>query len=221
VHLFDKKIIKINLNNKNMKKSILCITGVIMLVILHSCNITVAGLCSGYSRLSDEHKKQIVFLDTKDNVCELEKDGKIYAITGDQLHTCLETQENAMVYSWVPHCTSSSCYLLSYVQSYCDSHGFTLYVIASYYDTTRMFVEQNNISLPLFSPNEKYYKTKYRNRYTKLFMKDLIKDEKLVKEIWYKNMLIFNYGKLTTYSLKLEDDTTDNSDAIKLWNEIK
>jgi hypothetical protein len=198
--------------NQIMKKSILGIAGVILLISLHGCAIT--GLSSGYSRLSEEHKKQVVFLDTKDNVCEVEKDGKIYAITGDQLHKCIETKEIVMVYSWVPHCTSSSCYLLSYVQSYCDSHGFTLYVIASYYDTTRMFIEQENISLPLFSPNEKYYKTKYRNRYTKLFMKDLIKDEKLVKEIWYKNMLIFNYGKLTTYSLRLEEDETDRWEVI-------
>jgi len=194
------------------------ILGIAGILSLHSC-ITIDGLTSGYSRLSEEDKNQIVFSDAQDNICELSKNGKIYAITGDQLYKCIETQENVMVYKWVPHCTGSHCYLLSYVQSYCDSHGFTLYVIADYYDSTRMFREQENISLPLFSANEKYYKTKYRNRYTKLFVKDLIKDEKLAKEIWYKNMLIFSYGKLTAYSLKLEDDDAEGSEILKPWNE--
>jgi len=201
---------------KKMKKSILCIAGMLL---LYSCNITMDGLTSGYSKLSEEEKQRIVFLDTQDDVCELSKDGKIYAITGDQLYKCIETQENVMVYTWVPHCTGSHCYLLSYVQSYCDSHGFTLYVVADYYDSKRMFNEQENISLPLFSANEKYYKTKYRFKYSKLFMKDLIKDDKLAKEIWYKTTFVFNYGKLTAYSLTLEDEDADKSEILKPWNE--
>jgi len=178
----------------------------------------MSGLTSAYSHLSEEHKNKIVFLATEDKVCELEKDDKIYAITGDQLYKCIETQENVMIYNWVPHCTSAGCYLLSYVQSYCDSNGYTLYVVAAYYDSTRIFNEQENVSLPLFSANEKYYKTKYRNKYTKLFMKDLIKDDKLCKEIWYKKTFVFNYGKLTAHSLKLEDDNADGT-ILKPWNE--
>ena len=198
-----------------MIKSIFLIAGIILFALLYGCNFSIAGLTSGYSRLSEENKKQIVFLDTAENVCEIEKEGKIYAITGDQLYKCIEKKENVIVYSWVPHCTSSSCYLLSYVQSYCDSHGFTLYVIASYYDSTRMLVEQENISMPLFSANEKYYKTKYRSKYTKLFMKDLLKDDKLANEIWHKNIFIFNYGKLTAHSMKLEDYEADRWEIIK------
>ena len=78
-----------------------------------------------------------------------------------------------------------------------------------------MLVEQENISMPLFSANEKYYKTKYRSKYTKLFMKDLLKDDKLSNEIWHKNIFIFNYGKLTAHSMKLEDYEADRWEIIK------
>lgn len=197
-----------------MKKSILCIAGVILLILLHGCNITITGLTSGYSKLSEEHREKVVFLDAKDNVYEQEKDGKIYAITGEQLRKCIETQENVIIYKWVPHCTGPHCFLLSYLQSYCDSHGYILYVVSSYYDSTRMITEQKNISLPLFSINEKYYKTKYCCRYTKLFVEDLLKDKKMAKEIWYKNTFIFNYGKLVSTSLHIEDEP-DRWEVIK------
>ena len=191
-----------------MKRIILRIAGIILLISLCSCNITITGLCSGYSKLSERYKENIVFLDVKDNLCEQKEDGKIYVITGDHLYKCIEKQDNAMVYLWGPLCSSKYCYPLSYIQSYCDSHGYILYVIAEYYDETTISAQQKNISQPLLSINDKFYKTRYCNKYRKLFLKDLIRDITPSKEILkYHRVFIFNYGKLASSSLHLEDDT--------------
>jgi phage pi2 protein 07 len=198
-----------------MKKSILCIAGTILLVSLYSCNITIYGLTSDYSKLSEKYKKQIVFSDGKENICELEKDDKIHVTTGSQLRKCIETQDSVFVYLWNTQCHSKFCYPLSYFQSYCDSHGYKLYVVAQNYDETKMSAQQKSILQPLLSINDAFYKTKYRNKYIKLFAKDLVNDPTLPKKTFSRNNIyIFSYGKLVSSLPHLEEEP-DRWEVIK------
>ena len=182
-------------------------------ILLNSC--TIRGFFSDYKHLTEEEKTKIHFIETNEDICKLKKDGKIYAITGHQLNNCVAKNEKVMIYQWVPHCHGETCYPLSHVQKYCNSHGLDFYVVASYYDAKRMFAEQENIDMPLFSINENYYKAKIRSRYTKLFMRDLLKDKKLTKEIWWHTSFVFNNGKLVDSRIIMEDENAGELKTIE------
>jgi hypothetical protein len=184
-----------------MKANILLIAGIFF---LNSC-ANLVGFYSDYEKLSKDDKEKIVFLDSNYDICDLKKEGKIYAVTGTQLRKCIETKDSVMIYKWVPHCKSEFCYSLSYVQKYCDSNNLLLFVVMDYYASNRMFIEMENISQPLFSINERYYKKRIRSGYSKRFMRDLLNDKKLFKEIWWQTSFIFNNGKLISSRINMED----------------
>jgi len=177
-------------------------------ILFQNCGISVIGLYSDYEKLSEIDKEKIVFLNENDGICEIKKDEKIYAITGSQLLDCIETKENVLVYIWTPYCTQPTCYPLSHVQKYCASNGLILYVIANYYDSERIFSEQESIDLPLFSMNERYYKRKLRHSYSKKFINDLLKNEKDRKKIIWNGSFIFCNGKLVDSKINMEDENT-------------
>jgi hypothetical protein len=163
---------------------------------------------SEYSRLSDEEKQKVIFTDTSASVCKPEKDDKIYAITGNQLRNCIEAEEKAMVHIWLPY--GAGYYPLSYLQSYCNSRGITLHVVAKIYGNIRvMYYEQTTVSAPLFSINEQYYGTPGRgNKYLNLFIDELIQGTNLTSEqllgVDKSRFLFFDNGKLTSFSDSLE-----------------
>lgn len=174
----------------------------IIILLLNGC------VYSGYRELRKRDREKVVFLDPHEDICELKKDEKIYAITGNQLLKCIEAKKNVLVYTWIPYCKGEYCYPLSHVQSYCDSHGLDLYVVVLYYDADRIFIEQN-LSQPLFSVNERYYGTKFQKKFIQLFVKDLLENEKSVNEelfnkIWWSNAFVFKDGKLASYHIKMD-----------------
>ncbi len=56
----------------------------------------------------------------------------------------------------------------------------------------------------MFSINEKYYKTRYCNKYYKLFMKDLLSNQIFNKDDIYNRIFIFENGKLQSTSFQIE-----------------
>lgn len=57
-----------------------------------------------------------------------------------------------------------------------------------------------NINTPLFSIDEIYYESKFRNKYIKKFTKDLLSEEPNTEEIlkeFYGGIYLFENGKLT------------------------
>jgi len=172
--------------------------------LLQSC-IVVPPLGSRYKYLSEDSKNSIVYLNPEDDICYLENNDKIFAITSEQLYKCIKEKEKSMVYFWTIHCKSEYCYPLSFVQSYCDSRNINLYVIITYYDDTYLRIGQKTTSSPIFSINEKFYKKKIQWNNTHLFIKELIKDKVVTDEILYSGVYIFNYGNLLSYSYKIVD----------------
>lgn len=191
-----------------MKKTFLILLYISALFFLHSCIVDL-GIKTRYKKLTDSDKTKVVFLDTNlTNINELKNDGKIYAITGQQLLKSIEEMENVMVYKWKPYCSSEFCYPLTFIQNYCDSNGLILFVIVDHYDPQLMFTEID-ITKPLFSINEKYYKTCSRTKLSKKFFYDIIKDEKLTNETYGKPSKIFKYGKLECFNINMEDDHSE------------
>jgi len=187
-----------------------CVT---LIFFSNSCIVDL-GIKSRYKKLNDFDKSKVVFLDvSKTNIDEMKNDGNIYAITGKQLLKTIEKLENVMVYKWKPYCSSEFCYPLSFIQKYCDSNELFLFVIVDHYDTQMMFKELDIIK-PLFSINEKYYKTSSRKKLSKLFMLDLLKDEKLSNEIFWHTSFVFKNGKLIDSRIKMEDD---NAGELKIF----
>jgi hypothetical protein len=163
------------------------------------------GFYSGYSELTEQEKNNIVFTEPDFDICNLQNDGKIYSITGTQLQNCILKQPKSLVYIWSPHCSSENCYSLDLMQAFCEKNGFTFFVISEYYDSEMLKVEITKLKqYPMFSINEKYYKTRYCNRYSMLFVKDLLSDEIFKKDYKFNRYFIFENGKLQSTSFKIE-----------------
>ena len=186
-----------------MKNQSILVLSIFAIIILQSCRVDL-GLQSQYKRLSENDKEKIIFLEPNAEICELKKDGKIYGITGKQLLECIETQENVMVYFWKWSCTSDLCYPLIHVQKYCDERGLILYAVVADSYRSRMFLELESLSKPLFAINEFHYQEKKPTKFIKLFMEDLLKDPELSKEIWWHGSYVFNHGKLVDSNIIME-----------------
>ena len=197
-----------------MKNYVLLSFVIIVIVLITSCSFNIKGLYRDYNKLSKKEKELIVYLESTKKICEIKKDNKVYAITGEQLRKCIETRENVMVYSYTPYCTRETCYPLSQYQKYCDSRGIDLFVVANCYDSI-IFSEQESLTLPLFSINNKFYKKRFRHKYSELFTRDFLINEDNIDELLWKNQLIFNYGKLVEHSVKIVDDTEGQLKTIE------
>lgn len=177
----------------------------ILILVANSCIITnTPGFYSGYSKMSTIDKERVIFLDTSYRICELANNNKIYAINGLQLSICLNNTEKSVVYFWSPNCHADKCYSLKLVQDFCTLNNYSLFVIAQYYDMPKMLTQNQYLSqFPMFSINEKYYKTQYCNKYYKLFIKDLLKYQEYSKNDIYSNFFLFERSKLVSCSIDI------------------
>ncbi len=99
-----------------MSKNIIYI---IVVILFSSCIITnTPGFYSGYSKLTEQEKNNIVFTEPDFDICNLQNDGKIYSTTGTQLQNCILKQQKSLVYIWSPHCSSENCYSLDLMQAF-------------------------------------------------------------------------------------------------------
>jgi len=167
-----------------MSKNIIYI---IVSIFFSSCIITnTPGFYSGYSKLTEQEKNNIVFTEPDLDISNLQNDGKIYAISGTQLKNCILKEQKSLVYFWDPYCHSQKCYSVDLMQEFCEKNGLALK------------------QYPMFSINEKYYKTRYCNRYYTLFVKDLLSNQIYKKDDIYSSFFIFENGKLKSTSFQIQ-----------------
>lgn len=179
---------------------------IIIVIFFSSCIITtIPGFYSGYSELSEQEKNNIVFTEPDFDICNLQNDGKIYAINGTQLRNCILKEPKSLVYIWSPNCQSENCYSVDLVQEFCEKNGFAFFLISEYYDIEKLKIDKSKLKqYPMFSINEKYYKTRYCNRYSTLFVKDLLSDQIFKRDYKFSRYFIFENGKLQSTSFQIQ-----------------
>lgn len=160
-------------------------------IIFYGCVITrTPGLYTGYNRLNESDKEDIVFLNKDSNICNLKDHNKIFAVTGKQLRACLKNNDTSIVYIWAPDCHSQSCILVSACQQYCSSKNYNLYVVAEYYSIKKMQI-QNVSDFPMLTSNQRYYKIEFVDKLYRHFSADLTDGEILKNENAGYRFLVF------------------------------
>ncbi|MBO7445598.1 MAG: hypothetical protein J6T86_04235 [Bacteroidales bacterium] len=182
-----------------MKKSLLYL---LVAVTIQSCAIYhTPGFNSGYRRLTAEEQNKVCFVSSVDEIPD-QNDGRIMAVTAKQLSALLTRTENALLYLWSPHCSSSVCIPLSTIQDDCDKANLQLYVLTEYY--TDAFMQNDFLTHPMLSVDELHYKTSYCNSYMKRFLSELIPNDKK-ESVSHHRFLLFSKGRLVESYEKMED----------------
>ena len=169
-----------------MKKLLLFIA---LALVMQSCVVLIDKSPYGESNfmtaLSSEQKNMVYWTSDSTSLEGLVNDGRIYAINPNQLKELLKSKEIAIVYKWLPTCTSENCTSLGLTQSYCDEKGVELYVVADNYNDA--FSQIEDIKNPMFSINSGYYvKTNYLlNKLQEQFYKELL-GEKYDKKNYHR-----------------------------------
>lgn len=159
------------------------------------------GFNSGYKRLTADEQKRVCFVSSVEEIPD-RNDGRIMAVTAEQLSALLKKNDTTLLYVWSPHCSSSSCVSLKAVQDYCDQANLPLYVLTEYF--TDAFTQNEFLSRPMLSVNEFHYKTSYCNSYMKRFLSELIPDDKRESDSNHR-FLLFSKGSLVQSYEKIED----------------
>lgn len=172
-------------------------------LLINSCIITrTPGFYNGYKDLSEEEKGKVVFLAPNSKIDTLRNNGQIVVVYGEQLREYITNSDTIIIYRWSPNCTADACISVLACQEFCTSKNYKLIVIAEYYNLEKMEV-QNIGNLPIFIPNHIYYKKYYANRLNRLFMEDILKDNKLENDEQDYRFLILNKGKIVDFKNKL------------------
>ena len=148
-----------------------------------------------------EEKEQIHFVSSVDEIPH-QNDGRIMAITANQLTEMLNNNDKTLLYLWSPHCSSNVCVSLKNIQDFCDKANIHLYVLTEYY--TDAFLQNKLLSNPMLSVNEFYYKTSYCNLYMKRFLSELIPEERK-QSVSYNRFLLFLNGQYSQSYEKIEE----------------
>ena len=182
-----------------MKK--ILISGLLSVMLQACVIIHTPGFNSGYKRLMYEEKEQIHFVSSVDEIPH-QNDGRIMAITANQLTEMLNNNEKTLLYLWSPHCSSNVCVSLKNIQDFCDKANIHLYVLTEYY--TDAFLQNKLLSNPMLSVNEFYYKTSYCNLYMKRFLSELMPKERK-QSVSYNRFLLFLNGQYSQSYEKIEE----------------
>ncbi len=177
------------------KQTLLYILTVMLFFSYLGCTIKVIGLYNGYKDLTTEEKTNVILLNAKQSICELNQDYKIYGVSGNQLLECLSQNDTSLVYDWAPRCDSEYCVLLSACQDFCSKKGYNLYVVAEYYDM-KIMNAQNTIDFPILTANHNYYNEYSINKLKNKFEGELLNGQPLPKESETYRYLFFDGDKL-------------------------
>ena len=174
----------------------------VLTFVFQACAIfRTPGFNSGYKRLTAEEQKRICFVSSVEEIPN-QNDGRIMAVTAEQLSALLKKGDTTLLYLWSPHCSSSVCVSLKVVQDYCDQANLSLYVLTEYY--TDAFTQIEFLSRPMLSVNDFYYKTSYCNSYMKRFLSELIPDDKRESDSNHR-FLLFSKGCFVQSYERMED----------------
>ena len=170
--------------------------------VFQSCAIVrTPGFNSGYRRLTAEEQKRVCFVSSVEEI-PVRNDGRIMAVTAEQLSALLKKNDTTLLYLWSPHCSSSVCVSLKAVQDYCNQANLPLYVLTEYY--TDAFTQNEFLTRPMLSVNEFHYKTSYCNSYMKRFLSELIPDDKRESDLNHR-FLLFSKGSFVQSYERMED----------------
>lgn len=182
-----------------MKKILLFL---VLTFVFQACAIVrTPGFNSGYKRLTAEEQKRVCFVSSVEEIPD-RNDGRIMAVTAEQLSTLLKKNDTTLLYLWSPRCSSSSCVSLKAVQDYCDQAKLPLYVLTEYY--TDAFPQNELLSRPMLSVNEFHYKTSYCNSYMKRFLSELIPDDNRESDSNHR-FLLFTKGSFVQSYERMKD----------------
>lgn len=182
-----------------MKKILLFL---VITFVFQACAIVrTPGFNSGYKRLTADEQKRVCFVSSVEEIPD-RNDGRIMAVTAEQLSELLKKNDTMLLYVWSPHCSSSSCISLKAVQDYCDQANLPLYVLTEYF--TDAFTQNEFLSRPMLSVNEFHYKTSYCNSYMKRFLSELIPDDIRESDSNHR-FLLFSKGSLVQSYERIED----------------
>lgn len=137
-------------------------------VITSSCSIQ--GLTNDYSRLSTQEKTKIITLESFENI----NTENVYKINALQLREELAKHPKSLVYIFKNGCTSDLCRPMFTYENYAKKNGYRLFlVMEGYGNLNATLVQRSNFTSPLFSIDNEYYNSKYRNTYTRYFENEL------------------------------------------------
>ncbi len=144
------------------------------ILILISSSCSFPGLFSAYKKVNKENPSLLKRATDKTRICNTQYSDscKVLVLNAEDLKTCLNASDRAILYLWSPHCSSPYCYGLDRVQAYCTEKGLKLYVVADYYDTETM-TAYYELNFPIIGIDMKKYKNKLTPIYTKKFLADL------------------------------------------------
>lgn len=107
-----------------------------------------------------------------------------------------------MVYFWNPNCSADVCIPPNYAQEFCSRHGINLFVIAVYYDYSKMSYNFD-LNRPVFGIDTEYYKTNLTAKYLDRFKVHLLGENYAGDE--YPRFLLFQSDSLILARSKIEE----------------
>lgn len=183
VEIFECKCFILNLKckfyiqakiNSKLSTSLKSILSVFLIFILYGCqfNGSLKGLISYRTEIEEpglKNKISYVFY------CEgnLAKQSQIVITNGKEVKRCIARYSKVLMYLWKPNCQSDYCLDLELLQSYCDKINYELFIVAEYYDQTRMN-KAYLINRPIIGIDTYYYESDFTKKYVSRFMKDLV-----------------------------------------------
>ena len=177
---------------------------ILSILFLSSCiTIELSGYNSGYRKLSAEEKSRIVVLEDESSIDQLSNKDTIYKIKADQLLDFMQSRDSVLVHFWSPNCSAPLCYPLDHVGEAYQSEGYTLIIIADYFDMEVIRAQKlDALKYPLLAVNGEYYDTDICYKYHERFIADLLKQDKksIEKFTLYTRHMLFSKGKLVSTS---------------------
>jgi hypothetical protein len=177
---------------------------ILSILFLQSCIvINLNGYNSGYKKLSPEQKSRILVLEEGSSIHQLSNSDTIYKIKADQLLEFMQSRDSVLVHFWSPNCSAPLCYPLDYVGEAYQSKGYTLIIIADYFDMEVIAGQSiEGLQYPLLAVNGEYYDTDICYKYHERFLADLLKQDKknIEKFTLYTRHMLFSKGKLVSTS---------------------
>lgn len=156
--------------------------------------VPISGIRQHFDDLSEEERHSVVWTNRDDTLKNIKNDGRIYAITGNQLSDMLSDYPQALVYEWSPTCKSDKCVSLNYIQHFCDENSVELFVVVDSFQGA--FTQITELTQhPLFVRNSLIYGSKRSKVLCERFYIDLLgndiyekhKDELRQRYLYFEN----------------------------------